>query len=426
MSGPAAGVLAGAFFGKLLGQNSVLTLDMGGTSCDVSLIQNGSSPYTSDYEIDFGIPIKTPIADIHTIGAGGGSIGWVDKGGLLHVGPHSAGADPGPACYGEGGKEPTVTDANLSLKRLNPNYFLGAKMKLNADIAREVTTKLAERVGMDPHETAEAMLTIAVHNMANALSLISTQRGIDPREFTLFAFGGAGGLHAAKLASVLGISEVVIPIYPGNTSSIGLLTADLRVDFAKSILLRSDQPDVLERVNECLPQLRKQAFEELHKEGFSGEPKIIQALQMRYYWQNYSRSITVPSKENLTEEDLLRCYEAFHRDHKEFYGFNMRKNVVEIVEISGTLVGPVKPLKLKKTSVKKRNVEPEEIRKVYINNDIGFVDVPVFRRVRLFPGFSINGPSIIEEPFSTTLVLPQQNASIDEYGNIRMSIDTSK
>jgi len=426
MSGPVAGVLAGIFFGQLTGHDSVLTLDMGGTSCDVSLIQDGNLPYTSDCEIDFGIPIRIPMVDVHTIGAGGGSIGWIDKGGLLHVGPYSAGADPGPACYGKGGKEPTVTDANLLLGRLSSDYFCGGKMKLSVDLAKRAIAKLSEKADTKVEETAEAILTIAVHNMVDALSLVSTQRGIDPREFALIAFGGAGGLHATQIASVLDIPKVVIPIYPGNTSALGLLTADLRADFAKSILLRSDRPDVLERINESLYELRKQAFEELRREGFSGVPQIIQTLEMRYYWQNYSRPIAVPAKESLSQEDLTRCYEAFHQDHKEFYGFNMPENPIEIVEISGTLVGSTKPLKLKRIPIKKQNIQPKERRKLYVNKNIGFVNAPIFERAHLFSGFSIEGPAVIEEPFSTTLVLPRQSAHVDEYGNICISIEASK
>ena len=426
MSGPAAGVLAGLFFGKLLGHDSVLTLDMGGTSCDVSLIQGGNISYTGEYEIDFGIPIKTPIVDIHTIGAGGGSIGWVDKGGLLNVGPHSAGAQPGPACYENGGEEPTVTDADLLLGWLDPDYFCGGKMKLNVDAAKQAIARLSQKVKMDVYETAKSMLTIAVHNMADALSLVSTQRGIDPREFTLVAFGGAGGLHATQIASVLSIPKVIVPIYPGNASALGLLTADLRVDFARSVLLRSDRSNVLKRINDSLYELRKQAFEELRREGFFGAPQIIQTMQMRYYWQNYSRSIQIPATESLSEEDLMECYEAFHKDHKEFYGFNLLQNTIEIVEVSGILTGPTEPLKLKRIVARKQDVRPKEIRKLYIDKNVGFVDGPVFERTSLSPGFSIDGPAVIEEPFSTTLILPQQNASIDEYGNICISIETTK
>jgi len=423
MSGPAAGVLAGVFFGKLLGHDSVLTLDMGGTSCDVSLVQDGNLPYAEEYEVDFGIPVKIPTVAVHTIGAGGGSIGWIDEGRLLHIGPYSAGVDPGPACYDKGGKNPTVTDANLLLGRLNPGYFCGGKIRLNVDAAERAIAKLSNKIGMDIYETAEAMLTIAIHNMVNALSLISTKRGIDPREFTLIAFGGAGGLHAAKIAEVLSIPRVIIPIYPGNTSTLGLFMSNLRVDFAKSILLRSDNPNVLEKVNETLFELRKQAFRDLRKEGVSGEPQIMQAVQLRYYWQNYSRSIVIPPKERLTQEDLNRSYEAFHEDHKDFYGFNMPGHRIEIVEISGTFTIPTEPFKLWKIPIEKRNGKPKEIRSVYINKDIGFVDTPIFRRASMFPGLSIEGPAFVEEAFSTTMILPHQNASIDKYGNICMFLE---
>ncbi len=235
VSGPTGGVVAAKTLSGLIGLDHVVTFDMGGTSTDCSTIVAGNEAFTTGFEIEFGIPIQVPMIDVRTIGAGGGSIAWIDKGGMLRVGPQSAGAEPGPACYGLGGKEATVTDANLLLGRINPDFFLGGNMKLDAEAARQAVAVLAERLGMGRIETALAILQIANNNMIGALRTVLLERGLDPRDFTLMAFGGAGPVHACDLIEMAGIPRAVIPNHPGQFSAYGFIMTDARVDKQRTL-----------------------------------------------------------------------------------------------------------------------------------------------------------------------------------------------
>src|SRR5215211_7352350 len=226
LSGLAGGIIAGQYFGKMAGEGNLVTLDMGGTSCDVGLVRDGKIAHSTNFKIEWGLPVATPTIDLTTIGAGGGSIAWIDKGGLLRVGPQSAGADPGPVCYDTGGQEVTVTDANLALGRLNPEYFLGGAIQLSVPKAELKLDVLGERLGLGRLETAQAVVDIANENMANAIRVLSIDRGLDPREYALVAFGGAGPLHAADIATNMGIARVIVPVYPGLTSAFGALIAE--------------------------------------------------------------------------------------------------------------------------------------------------------------------------------------------------------
>ncbi|MFQ5427000.1 MAG: hydantoinase/oxoprolinase family protein, partial [Gaiellales bacterium] len=225
MSGPVGGVLSSVYLGELTGRKNLISMDMGGTSLDVSLIVEGRANQTTEFEIEWGLPVYTPMVDVRTIGAGGGSIAWIDKGGLLRVGPRSAGADPGPVCYGRGGAEPTVTDANLVLGRINPDYFLGGSVRLDRAVAAEALGRLGERLGMTLEEVASAVIELVDAHMLNAIRVVSIDRGLDPRDFTLVSFGGAGSLHAASLAALIGIRDVLAPIHQGVFSAFGLTTA---------------------------------------------------------------------------------------------------------------------------------------------------------------------------------------------------------
>ena len=274
VSGPVGGVLGGAHFAALAGLDDIMTIDIGGTSCDVSLVDSGELRRAGDFEIAFGMPVRAPMVDIRTIGAGGGSIAWVDAGGLLRVGPQSSGSDPGPACYAQGGDEATLSDANLALNRLNPDNFCGGDIRLDAELARSAVGKLADDLGRPLEETAQSIIELADHNMVDALSVISVERGIDPRDFALVAFGGAGALHAAAIAAILSIGTVLVPPYPGNTSAFGLLTASLRTDLSTTLLVRSDDPEALTKLNNALVPLRERTLATLSREGFTGEPEV--------------------------------------------------------------------------------------------------------------------------------------------------------
>ncbi|MBM4029338.1 MAG: hydantoinase/oxoprolinase family protein, partial [Planctomycetes bacterium] len=271
MSGPVGGVLSAIHLGRLTNRANLVAVDMGGTSFDVSLIANGVANRTTEFELEWGLPICAPMIDVRSIGAGGGSLAWIDKGGLLRVGPQSAGARPGPACYGRGGAEATVTDANLVLGRLNPNYFLGGEMSLDVEAARTAVAAVAQRVGMDTVETAQVIVDLVNHNMVNAIRLVSIDRGLDPRDFTLVSFGGAGSLHAMSLAEIIGMREVLVPIHQGVFSALGLTIADMRVDESQTAAMRSDLLRA-DHVNEVLERLTGRAAAKLASEGYRGSP----------------------------------------------------------------------------------------------------------------------------------------------------------
>lgn len=421
LSGPAGGLIAGRFYGEITGEKNVLTLDMGGTSADVGMIYGGEQRFTTEYEIEWGVPVAVPTLDIHTIGAGGGSLGWVDAGGLLHAGPQSAGADPGPACYGSGGNSATVTDANLVLGRLNPEFFLGGRLKLHRDLAEAALGELGKEAGMSPVEVAHAMVDIANQNMADAVRLISVQRGYDPGRFALVAFGGAGPLHAGSLAENIGIPRVVVPLYPGMASAFGMLMADLRVDTTWTRAFRSDDINV-PQLNEGLRSLRERTVAELRRQGFEEEPTLSARISMRYLGQNYEQDVQVPATD-LDEAALKRVYEEFEREHERFYGYHIEGEVVELVHFSVTAFGATRKPGLTEIGENGKNgrAEPVGTRTVSFRNT-GEVVAPIYRREDLPAEFAEEGPLVIEEFGSTTLVHPGQRATVDGYGIVGVEV----
>jgi N-methylhydantoinase A len=404
VSGPVGGVLGGTHFGTLAGFKKIMTIDIGGTSCDVSLIVDGQPRRAANYEIDVGMPVKAPMVDIRTIGAGGGSIGWIDAGGLLRAGPQSAGSNPGPACYGQGGTEPTITDANLVLGRLNAHYFCGGDIPLEATLARKAVQGVAKRLGRSVEETAHAMIKLANNNMVDALRVISVEQGIDPRDFALVAFGGAGALHAVEIAELIGISKVLVPPYPGNTSAFGLLTAGLRSDLSTTLLLRGEEPDALARVNDRLVPLRERALATLRREGFKGEPEIEQRLEMRFFGQNYHREIKVTSTAPLLKQDFADAFAAFHADYVDFYGYDQPGESVEIVGMVVTAIGqrkgPAAHFRKAESTGRK-----ETTRDVSFALG-GFQPTAIVQRETIGVGETRVGPMIVEEALSTTVVPP--------------------
>src|SRR5918996_982901 len=309
LSGLAGGIIAGHYFGQLAGASNLVTLDMGGTSCDVGLVRDGKISHSNNFEIEWGLPVATPTIDLTTIGAGGGSIAWVDKGGLLRVGPQSAGADPGPVCYDTGGENVTVTDANLVLGRLNPEYFLGGTIQLNMPKAEAKLDELGERFGMGRMEIAQAVVDIANENMANAIRVLSIDRGLDPREYTLVAFGGAGPLHASDIATKMGMTQVVIPVYPGLTSAFGALIAEPKITQVWSKHFRSDAIDA-STVGEHFEAMTAAALDQLRREGYVGETEIERSISMRYWGQNYEQDVPMAAGP-VTPELLETTLETF-------------------------------------------------------------------------------------------------------------------
>ena len=418
LSGLSGGIIGGRYFGELAGRKDLVTLDMGGTSCDVGVVRDGRISYNTDYQIEWGIPIAAPFVDLTTIGAGGGSIAWIDKGGFLRVGPQSAGADPGPVCYDRGGEEVTVTDANLVLGPLNTDYFLAGKMLLNREKAEDKLADLGGRLGMDGPQTAQAVIEVANENMANAIRVVSIDRGLDARDFTLVAFGGAGPMHAGGIVERVGMKRIVVPLYPGLCSAFGALIADYQVDKVWSQYFRSDNVD-WRAVRDEFQRLVDMALDELRTEGFSGEPEIERTISMRYAGQNYEHDVKVEDGE-IDQASLGRALDEFHRVHEHFYGYSIGHEVIELIRFNVKVIGRIPKPRLKPLTSRAK-AEPRESRPVYFK-ERGFIDCPVYRRDDLPGGFETTGPALIEEEDSMILAHPEHRIRVNEYGVITMDV----
>jgi N-methylhydantoinase A len=419
-SGPAAGVIASAHLGATLGQPDLLSFDMGGTTAKVGLIQGGRPSVTKDYNVGghagagigglslSGYPVRTPVVDLVEIGAGGGSIAWVDSGGLLRVGPQSAGADPGPVCYRRGGVEPTVTDANVVLGRLNPAYFLGGEIGLDVEGARQaIEERCATPLGLTVTEAANGIVEIANAAMVNALHLISVQRGYDPRDFVLVGFGGAGPVHANALARDAEMPTLLIPPSPGIFSATGLLTTDLKRDAALTIMQRLDEVDPA-LVESSFAELERAGAEELALEGLAGDQvEFVRQIDMRYVGQSYE--LTVPAGDDLVER--------FHAEHDRTYGFAAPAEPIELVSLRLTSVGRIAKPPLR---VLERGGDPvpKERRPVFFAEAGDYVDCPIYDRYALAGGATFPGPAVVEEFDSTTVVHPGFTVTVDETANL--------
>ena len=412
LSGPAGGVVAGDEIGRRLDRPNVITADMGGTSFDVAMIHEGTIAFAKNAEID-GLALKAPMMDIHTIGAGGGSIAWIDSGGALRVGPQSAGAEPGPACYQAGGTEPTVTDANLVLGRLSTDSLLGGAITLDPAAARSVIEeKIAAHLGCTVEEAAEGIIRVINASMTAAIRKLTVERGYDPRLFTLVPFGGAGPLHGVELARELGIRDVVIPLAPGVASAEGLVFSNLRTDRIQTHVELLDRLGAAE-FEEMLDNLTAQAIEDLAISSESSDPVINRRVRLRYAGQGYDIPIDLPEG----AVDLASLESAFHLEHERQYGFARRDQRVQLVNVWVSAELPISDDRRKpaERSVSDR-AGPLAARPVYFSGD--WVDTPIFRRTGLCTGQRIDGPAIIEQLDSTTLIGPGQNACVDEWEQI--------
>ncbi|MFN0154806.1 MAG: hydantoinase/oxoprolinase family protein [Gaiella sp.] len=418
MSGPAGGMTATEHIAHALGELNVLTLDMGGTSADVGILVDGRQRHTTEYEIEWGLPAAVPLIDIKSVGAGGGSVAWIDAGGFLRVGPRSAGAVPGPICYGRGGDEVTVTDANLLLGRLDPEYFLAGRMRLDPSSVSDGLTRLGGSMGLDALELAASIVEIANENMASAINMVSLERGHDPRRFTLFAFGGAGPLHAAAVARSLRIPRVLIPMFPGNASALGMLLADLRVDKVWTQAFRSSQVDA-KAVTAQFARIREAAEAELREEGFTGVPDVSFAISMRYAGQNYEHLVPIAA-DTLSDGVLHAAYAAFEAIHAEHYGYAIAGEEIELVAFHVTLRGRRQAPRLA-AELGWKAPEKTLVRDVYYRG-VGEARTAVFRRYALPAGTSLTGPCLIEEEGSTTLVEPGMSAKVLPDGQLLIEV----
>ena len=417
LSGPAGGVIAGAAMARMMGVANIITFDMGGTSCDVALIKEGEPLMANGGKIA-GRDLAMPMLDINTVSAGGGTIAEIDRLGLLQVGPHSAGAQPGPACYGRGGEAATITDCNLVLGNLGEDNFLGGRVALLPGRARAtIEAKIARPLGMDVLAAAEGIIRIIDVKMDEAIRAISTMRGHDLRDFMLLAFGGAGPLHAARIARELGMSGVIVPRYPGVFSAMGLLMADVIHDYTRSQLAPLEDAKPAD-VNEMFERLASQAMEELRGDGFVQKSiHVERALDLRYAGQGYE--IAVPCRAQPFDGGALKeLRAAFDQHHQRMFGHMAPHETVEIVSYRVRGIGLVPPVRLptfKSAGIPLADAQRTRRRVRFDGKD---VDCPVYERERLDVGLSFAGPAIVEQLDCTTVLCPGQTAHVDEWKNL--------
>ena len=411
LSGPAGGVVGAYEVASRAGFESAIAFDMGGTSTDVSLLHGGVG-FTAETEVA-GCPIRVPLIDIHTVGAGGGSIARVDPGGALAVGPESAGADPGPICYGKG-DQVTVTDANLLLGRLDPEQFLGGRMTLDMEPVKAGVARLAKSLRIDDRQAAEGVVRVANQHMARAIRLISVERGHDPREFALISFGGAGAMHACSLAEILGIPHVVVPGDPGILSARGMLTADVVKDYARTVLLPLEELSKKSLASHFSPLLKK-GREDLKFEGFP-KPAFSLFIDMRYLGQSYELTLPYRPETGVDLRESLRA--AFDKLHDERFGTASPESPVEIVTLRVRGVGEVERPPARRLPKTRRDVSRALMgrRKMVFGGKQ--VEGSAYARDAFSRGNRFRGPALVCEFSATTVVPPGWECRVDEWGNL--------
>ncbi len=423
MSGPASGVMAAAYTARAAGLPNVITYDMGGTSSDVGLIQDGVPQVSSELELEYAMPIHVPMVDVHTIGAGGGSIAFINEAGMLQVGPESAGARPGPICYGRGGTRPTITDANLALGRLNPDGLLAVDSKVSLDdVKQAIAREVGKPLGIGTDEAAAAILRIANDKMAGAIRMVSLSRGHDPRDFALFAFGGAGPLHAAALARELGIPKLLIPARPGITNALGCVVADLRHDYVRTVNKPlNNLPDGL--VAEVLEAQIAEGKATLERDGVAvDEIQILHSADMQFQGQSHLLTVPVPDRK-ISREALQKAFEAAYWQRFEVELPEIR---AVLVNLHTAVIGRRPDLSLDRLlgSAPAKDVAEAKkgSRKVWYEAG-GWQDTPVYDRERLPRGASFTGPAILEQLDTTVVIEPGNRVAVDRLGNLIVSVN---
>ena len=419
LSGPAAGVIATRFVGRLSGRGDVIGFDVGGTSTDVCLIRNSEARITREGRIG-KYPLRVPMVDMETVGSGGGSIAWIDAGGGLHMGPESAGSTPGPACYGRGGDRPTSSDASIVLGHLNPDYFAGGTLRLQPELSRKVIGELASRLDLTPMHTALGMYRILVSQMAEAIKLVTVKRGVDPRSFTMVSFGGGGGLYAAAVARELGIEEVLVPRSPGTLSAFGLLVSDFETDGVKTLFVRNAARADVDAVEAEFLRLESHGEEELEREGVDGVPiRHRRTAEMRYEGQAYELEVAIDTPFDAAAR--RRAVDGFHQVHGQVYGHFNTARQVEIVNLrvvsyqaAADLPGDALSGDLPPDGV---DVNPAAVRRAAFPI-AGELDAPVYRRLDIAAEAVVEGPAIIEQADTTVVIDTGQRLTIGESGNL--------
>lgn len=428
-SGPVGGILGASAYGKVIGDGNIMALDIGGTTAKCSLIHQGETRITTEYVLEktaktAGYPVKTPVIDIVEIGNGGGSIAWVDAAGSLHVGPQSAGSTPGPVAYGRGGSAPTTTDANLITGRINPENFAGGEIKPNQQAVTDAFAAVGKSLGVSAMSVAHGVLKIANSNMVNALKLISVNRGYDPRDFSLMAFGGGGALHATALAKELNARKVIIPPFAGVFSAWGMLMIDLRRDYIQThkMSVANDSKQVISKAFESVIDTANRDYQE---DGFNQE-KVLNELYIdaRYLGQEHTVKIQLPSFILSDEGFIAALNQRFHQAHEQEYTFRLPESSIEIVNIHLVAFGlldkiDISPIKRSESSC--ANIAKTGQRDVDFD-DLGVFKTNIYQREALCHGMSFSGPAIIEEATTTTVVLPGNLVEVDAFGGIHIHI----
>ncbi len=424
-SGPAGGALAVQRMSRATQYPNLLGVDMGGTSTDISFIQKGELRMTTEAEVA-NRPIKLPMIEINTIGAGAGSIAWLDSAKGLHVGPHSAGSDPGPVAYGKGGTEPTVTDANLILGRLLPERFASGRVKLDLEASkRAIIEKIGDPLGMTLEEAAAGIVQVANSNMERAVRVSSAERGDDPRNITLVAFGGAGPMHAAALAEAAGMPTVLIPENPGVFSALGLVMSDIRHDFVQTQVLKGPAITA-EKLAPIYEEMIDQATRALADDGLSEDRRAyFLTADVRYVGQAYEVNVPLSSGE-VSASSIEAMIERFHEQHLMLFAHNHPARQVEFVSARLTAIGTMSAPAILPSEVKSGSVSPKQHHPVYFSELSGYADTPVYDRRDFYPGYKSTGPAIIEQVDTTTVIHPGQAFTVDPYGNILISIGERK
>lgn len=418
LSGPSGGVVAAAYLGKISGHRDLIAMDMGGTSYDVCVIKDAIPELSSKYWLSRH-RIGLPMIDIHTIGAGGGSIAWVDKGGGLRVGPESAGAEPGPACYGLGGVEPTVTDADVVLGYIDPNYFLGGRIKLNAELAKKaIAERIAKPLGISLVEAAGGIFRIVNNNMNNAIRYVSVMRGRDPRDFALMAFGGAGPVHAGAQIKDLKIKTALVPKTAPTFSALGAVLSDFKTSRLQSFHMRSTERNV-EPLNQVFQRMYEGALSLLERSRtLLLRIDVRRYIDLRYIRQVHEVTVDLPlGNEPLTVDALDQIFNVFHDRHEALFGFKRPGFPVEIINLRVDLIGVRAPVELERIESNGRSADRARkgTRSVYFEERRDYVETPVYDGSLVTPGFQINGPAIIEEPQTTIVISPGQTMKLDPY-----------
>jgi N-methylhydantoinase A len=412
-SGPAGGVVAAAWYGRRHNRDQIVSVDMGGTSFDIGLIEDGRSKATTEGAFQ-GLPVKIPIVDLHVIGAGGGSIAWIDPGGALNVGPRSAGADPGPACYGAGGEAPTVTDANLVLGLINPDYFNGGRLALDAEAAHRAVARIADPLGLTVDEAAHGIVRVVNANMTKGIAVVTIERGIDVRDFSLLSFGGAGGLHAVDLARDLEMTEAVIPPMAGTFSAVGLLVTEARYDYVTALGGITTGDVETTEIEAHFTAMETVAIATLAEQGFTGDAvRLVREADLKVAGQTYELTLPVPGAGDFDSEALDALLVSFGDLYRSRYAFFHEGEPIEIVNLRLGALGLREAPNLPEVAA--AGSDPgaalKATRSAYFG-DAGRLDTPVYDRDRLAPGMVVAGPALIEEETSTTLLPPGTTATV--------------